>query len=85
MGYCFGLILELYYAMLMAWDGFVADLKGMLPEKIWVENFHLRKFPKCFYNPWARYCVDWCAGVAPGVLQLRMAISFSSELRFIRS
>ena len=28
LGYCFGLILEPCYAMLMAWDGFVAGLKG---------------------------------------------------------
>ena len=59
--------------------------KVLLLEQIWVEILHLREFPKCSYNPRARYCVDWRNSVAPGVLQLRTTISFSSELRFARS
>ena len=55
--------------------------KGLLLERIWVENLHLREFPKCSCNPRARYCVDWRNSVAPSVLQLRTTLSFSSELR----
>ena len=59
--------------------------KGLLPEQIWVEKLHLQEFPKCSWNPWARYCVDWRNSVASSVLQLRRTISFSSELPFVRS
>ena len=56
--------------------------KGLLLKRIWVENFHLREFPKCSRNPWACYCVDCHNSVAHGVLQLRTTISLSFELRF---
>ena len=38
--------------------------EGLLPKRIWVEKLHLREFPKCSYNPWTRYCVDWRNSVA---------------------
>ena len=59
--------------------------KGLLSERIWVENLHLREFPKCFCNPQTRYCMDWRNSVAPSVLQLQTIISFLSKLRFTRS
>ena len=57
--------------------------KGLLSNRIWVENLHLRELPKCSCNPRARYCVDWRNSVARSVLQLRTTISFSFELRFV--
>ena len=57
--------------------------KGLLLERIWVENLCVRELPKCCYQ--AHYCVDWHNSVAPVALQLRMTISFSFELRFMRS
>ena len=54
--------------------------KGLLLKQIWVKKLHLQEFPKCSCNPRACYCVDWRNSVAPGVLQLRTTISFSSEL-----
>ena len=54
--------------------------KGLLPKQIWVENLQVRELPKCSCNARAHYCVDWCNSVALVALQLRMIISFSSEL-----
>ena len=59
--------------------------KGLLSERIWVENFHVREFPKCSCNFWAHDFVDWHNSVAPIALQLRTTISFSFELRFTHS
>ena len=70
--------------MLMAWDGFVASLKGLLPERIWVENCIDGSFQNAPATLGHAICVNWRNSVAPGVLQLRTTISFSSELRFAR-
>ena len=70
--------------MLMAWDGFVAGLKGLLPERIWVENCIYGSFQNAPATLGHAICVNWCNSVASGVLQLWMTISFSFELRFAR-
>ena len=57
--------------------------KGLLSERIWVKKLHLRELPKFSCNPRARYCMDWCNSVAPGVLQLWMTISSSTTRRMV--
>ena len=68
--------------MLMAWDGFVAGLKGLLPELIWVGNCIYRSCQNAHATLGHAICVNWRNSVAPGVLELRTTISFLSELRF---
>ena len=35
--------------------------KGLLLERIWVENLHLRELPKCFCNP--RHAIAWIGAI----------------------
>ena len=76
----FGLILEPCHAMLMAWDGFVAGLKGRLPEQIWVENCIYGSFQNAPATLGHAICLNWHNSVALVVLQLQTTISFSFEL-----
>ena len=67
----------------MAWDRFVAGLKGLLPEPIWVENFIYESCQNASATLRHAICMNWRNSVAPGVLQIRTTISFSFELRFV--
>ena len=71
-------------AMLMAWDGFVANLKGYFRSEFGLK-FAFTGIAKMIPAT-LRHAIA-CIGnsVALGVLQLRMTISFLSELRFVHS
>ena len=72
------LILKPCCAMLMAWDGFVASLKGLLSERIWVENCIYGSCQNAPATLGHATFVNWRNSVAPGGLQLQTIIFFSS-------
>ena len=54
--------------MLMACDGFVAGLKGLLLERIWVEICIYESFQNAPTTLGHTICVNWRNSVAPGIL-----------------
>ena len=70
LGYCFGLILGPCCAMFMAWDGFIAGLKGCFRDEFGLKHYvygHCQNASTCcsgettqlcgFCNPRAHYCM----------------------------